>query len=172
MNKILLYTLTTILLTQCASYEKFRYITEDFEIPTQLYKSDFNQTWLAVMQVMKKYDLELDSQDSGVVKTKWTDNTLEVNFADSFGSRDAVKSARFKLIVNVIKGFRGSREVAKVTVYKRQMIEQDFLQGWKVVPSDSILEKTILYRVHRELTIAKKLKKIEDEKAKEIEESF
>lgn len=124
------------------------------------------------MQVMKKYDLELDSQDSGVVKTKWTDNTLEVNFADSFGSRDAVKSARFKLIVNVIKGFRGSREVAKVTVYKRQMIEQDFLQGWKVVPSDSILEKTILYRVHRELTIAKKLKKIEDEKAKEIEESF
>ena len=172
MLKILKILPLILTLSQCASYEKFRYITEDFEIPAEVYKHDYNQTWLAVLQVMKKYNLELSSQDSGVIKTRWTDNTLEVNFVDSFGSRDAVKAAKFKLIVNVVKGFRGKREVAKVTVYKRQMVEQDFLQGWKVVPSDNILEKTILYRVNRNLVIAKKLKKIEDEKAKEIEESF
>ena len=172
MSKNLLWPLLLLTLCQCASYERFRYITEDFEIPTQVFKHNYNQTWIAVKVVMGKYNLELQSQDSGVIKTHWTDNTLEVNFVDSFGSKDAVKSAKFKLIVNVAKGFRGRKEVSKVTVYKRQMVEQDFLQGWKVVPSDNILEQTILYRIQRNLTIAKKLKKIEDEKAKEIEESF
>ena len=52
------------------------------------------------------------------------------------------------------------------------MIEQDFLQGWKVVRSDGILEKTILYRISRILSIEGKLKKIEEQKAKELEDNF
>ncbi len=158
--------------TSCSSYEQFRYITEEFEIPNKVFRFDYNQTWLAVLQVMKKYNLELTNQEAGVIKTRWQDNTLEVNFADSFGSSDAVKAARFKLIVNVVKGFRSNKEVTKVTVYRRQMIEQDFLQGWKVIPTDGILEKTILYRIDRNLKIAAKLKQIEEQKAKELEANF
>lgn len=159
-------------LSSCSSYEQFRYITEEFEIPNKVFRFDYNQTWLAVLQVMKKYNLELTNQEAGVIKTRWQDNTLEVNFADSFGSSDAVKAARFKLIVNVVKGFRSNKEVTKVTVYRRQMIEQDFLQGWKVIPTDGILEKTILYRIDRNLKIADRLKKIEEQKAKELEATF
>lgn len=159
-------------LSSCSSYEQFRYITEEFEIPNKVYRFDYNQTWLAVLQVMKKYNLELTNQEAGVIKTRWQDNTLEVNFADSFGSSDAVKAARFKLIVNVVKGFRSNKEVTKVTVYRRQMIEQDFLQGWKVIPTDGILEKTILYRIDRNLKIASRLKQIEEQKAKELEANF
>ena len=172
MRNTLIISIILLNILGCASYERFRYITEDFEIPAKVFKSDCNQTWVGVLQVMKKYNLELQDQDTGVIKTQWTDNTLEVNFADSFGSRDAVKAAKFKLIINVVKGFRSNREVAKVTVYRRQMVEQDFLQGWKVVPSDGILEKTILYRIGRNLAISTKLRKIEEEKAKEIEENF
>lgn len=156
----------------CSSYEQFRYITEEFEIPNKVFRFDYNQTWLAVLQVMKKYNLELTNQEAGVIKTRWQDNTLEVNFADSFGSSDSVKAARFKLIINVVKGFRSNKEVTKVTVYRRQMIEQDFLQGWKVIPTDGILEKTILYRIDRNLKIASKLKQIEEQKAKELEANF
>jgi len=166
------YFIAVAMLSTCSSYEQFRYITEEFEIPNKVYKADFNQTWLAVLQVMKKYNLELTDQEAGIVKTRWIDNTLEVNFADSFGSSDAVKAARFKIILNVVKGFRSNTEVSKVTVYRRQMIEQDFLQGWKVIPSDGILEKTILYRVERNLKIAGRLKKIEEQKAKELEATF
>lgn len=156
----------------CASYEQFRYVTEEFEIPNKVFASDYAQTWQAVLQIMAKYDLELKNQEAGVIKTRWIDNTLEVNFADSFGGSDSVKAARFKLIINVVKGFRGNREVSKVTVFKRQLKEQDFLQGWKVVPTDGILEQTILYRVERLLAIDKRLKTIEQEKAKELEASF
>ena len=156
----------------CSSYKQFRYITEEFEIPTQVLKADYNQSWLAVLQVMKKYDMQLQDQEAGVIKTRWIDNTIEMNFADSFGGKDAVKSAKFKLIVNIIKGFRGKREVTKVTVFRRQMIEQDFLQGWKVVPSDGNMEKAILYRISREIEIRNRIKKIEEQKAKELEANF
>ena len=95
------------------------------------------------------------------------DNTLEINFADSFGSSDAVKAAKFKLIINVVKGFRSSREVTKVTIYKRQLVEQDFLQGWKEVINDGIMEKTLLYRIERLIATDNKLKEIDKAREKE-----
>lgn len=156
----------------CGSYDQFRHITEEFEVPTKIYKVEYNQAWQAVSDIMKKYNLEVKSQQSGLIKTRWEDNTLEINFSDSFGSSDSIKGAKFKLVVNVIKGFRGTREVTKVTVFKRQLIEQDFLQGWKVVPSDGILEKTILYRIDRILRIEQKLKMIEEQRSREAEKDL
>ena len=99
------------------------------------------------------------------------DNTLEVNFTDSFGSSDSVKAAKFKLVVNVVRGFRASREVTKVTIYKRQLMEQDFLQGWKEVPADGIIEKTLLYRIERLIATDNKLKEIDKAREKEQLES-
>lgn len=163
---------SSLFLGGCASYDQFRYVTEEFEIPSKVFGADYAQTWQAVLQIMAKYDLELKNQEAGVIKTRWIDNTLEVNFADSFGGNDSVKAARFKLILNIVKGFRGNSEVSKVTIFKRQLVEQDFLQGWKVVPTDGILEQSLLYRVERLLAIDKKLKAIEQEKAKELEAAF
>lgn len=171
-KSILLTVCLAAALSGCASYKQFQYIAEEFEIPSDVYRNDYSQTWQAVLQIMQKYDLSLQNQEAGIIKTRWIDNTLELNFADSFGSRDAVKAARFKLIINVVKGFRGTREVTKVTVFKRQMVENDFLQGWKVVRSDGILEKTLLYRVERILVVDRRLKKIEEQKAKEQEANF
>ena len=145
----------------CASYEKFRQVTEELEIPSKIFKADYNQTWQAVISVMRKYDIAQQNQEAGFIKTRWIDNTLEINFADAFGSSDTVKAAKFKIIINVVKGFRSSREVTKVTIYKRQMIEQDFLQGWKEVTPDGIIERTLLYRIERLIAIDNSLKEID-----------
>lgn len=155
------------LLTGCANYEKFRQVTEELEIPMKIYRADYNQTWQAVIQVMRKYDIAQQNQEAGFIKTRWMDNTLEVNFSDSFGSADAVKAAKFKLVVNVVRGFRASREVTKVTIYKRQLMEQDFLQGWKEVSTDGIIEKTLLYRIERLIATDNKLKEIDKAREKE-----
>lgn len=130
-------------------------------MPSQTYKADFTQTWQSALQVMQKYDLALQDQSSGVIKTRWIDNTRQLNFEDSFGGRNSVKAAKFKLVLNVVKGYRGSREVTKVSIFKRQMVEKDFLQGWKVIRTDGILEKTILYRIERNILIDNRLKRIE-----------
>ncbi len=165
--KIILIIAMSLLAGSCANYEKFRQITEELEIPMKVFKADYNQTWQAVIQVMRKYDIAQQNQEAGFIKTRWMDNTLEVNFADAFGSSDTVKAAKFKLVINVVKGFRGGREVAKVTVYKRQLVEQDFLQGWKEVTTDGIMEKTLLYRMERLIATDNKLKEIDKAREKE-----
>ena len=157
MAQVSVLTFCALTLHGCSSYENFRHVTEDLEIPSQVYKADYNKVWIEVMKITNKYPREVYNQDAGIIKTRWIDNTLELNFADSFGSNDAVKSAEFKLIINVVKGYRGSKEVSKVTVFKRQRVEQDFLQGWKVIKTDGILEKAILYRLERSLAIESKL---------------
>ncbi len=167
-----LFFLSLLSFSGCSSYEQFEQIAEEAEIPTKMFKATYNQTWQAVLEIMQKYDLKIKNQEAGVVKTRWIDNTNQLNFNEAFGSQDMVKAARFKLIINVIKGFRGTREVSKVSVFKRQMIEKDFLQGWKVVRTDSILENTILYRVERILKREQMIKQIEDQKAKEELNSF
>lgn len=160
------------LLTNCTSYEKYKKITEELEIPTKVFSSDFNQSWAAVIQVMKRFDLAYTNQEAGKIKTRWMDNTLQVNFTDSFGSSDAVKAAEFLLLVNVSEGFSYGRKVTKITIYKKQRIEQDFLQGWKEVPTDGIQEKTLLYRIGVKIENDNKLKAIDKAKEKEQLENF
>jgi hypothetical protein len=170
--KFYLLIVSFLIFSGCASYEKFRQITEELEIPSKVYKADYNQTWQAVINVMKKFDIAQQNQEAGFIKTRWIDNTLEVNFADSFGSSDAVKAAKFKLVVNVVKGFRSSKEVTKVTIYKRQLVENDFLQGWKEVSPDGITEKTLLYRIGRIIATDNKLKEIDSAREKELIEKL
>jgi len=153
------------LLGACSSYEQFAQVSEEYEIPSRVFRSDYNHTWQAVQQVVKNYDLSVMNQSTGVIKSRWIDNTLEINFTDSFSKTDAINAAKFKLIINVIKGYRGQNEVSKVTIFKRQMIEQDPLQGFKIIPTDKILENTLLYRIERVLAIDRKLQEIEKQKA-------
>ena len=170
MTKVLL--IITFLFPSCASYEKFKLITEELEIPSQVFASDYNQTWQAVIQVMKRFDISYQNQESGKIKTRWMDNTLQVNFADSFGSKDKIKAAEFKLLINVAEGYSYGRKVTKVTVFKRQRVENDFLQGWKEKSTDIIQEKTLLYRIERLIEIDKKLKVIDKAREKEALQDF
>lgn len=168
----LILTFLVFLLCSCTSYKNFQYITEEYEIPSKVFKATYDEAWQAVIQVMHKFDLALENPEAGVLKSRWIDNTRELNFAESFGKKDAVKSSKFMLLINVAKGFRGIREVTKITVHKRQLVEHDFLQGWKEVPTDGIQEQTILYRIARVIEIDKKLKIIEKAKNDQIEASF
>ncbi len=156
-------------LSGCASYEQFRYITEEFELPTRVFKADYNLTWQAVKKLLINADIDHEDAEAGIIKTLPMDNTMEVNFTDSFGPNDRVKAAKVKLVVNVVRGYRASKEVTKVTIYKRQFIQPDFLTGFREVPSDGIFEKVFLYRLERIIWQEAQLKKIEDARAKEIE---
>lgn len=166
--KKIINLLPLLLLFSCSSYERYRQVTEELEIPSKVYKADFNQSWQAVIQVMKRFDVAFQNQEAGKIKTRWMDNTLQVNFTDSFGSNDKVKAAEFKLLINVAEGFSYGRKVTKVTIYKRQRVENDFLQGWKEAPTDGIQEKTLLYRVGILIDNDNKLREID--KAREAEQ--
>ncbi|MCY4644406.1 MAG: hypothetical protein OXB88_07290 [Bacteriovoracales bacterium] len=161
-----------LLSTSCASYERFRQVTEEFEFPSRLYEATYDEVWQATLFVVKKFDLANWDQTKGSIKTRWMDNTKSYNFSNVFGFKRHARSAQFQLRVNISKGFRNGREVATVSLYKRQLVEQDALQGTKEVPSDGIEEKTILYRIGRKLKIEKFLNDLEKKREQEQVENF
>jgi hypothetical protein len=159
----------------CSSYEQFAKLNKEVEVPNALFNADFNQVWTATVTVMKEYEIETQNQDAGIIKTRWTDNTIEMNFQDAFGSSDRIKSAKFKLAVAVNKGGTEKRPQIKVFIIKKQMVEQDVFQGWKEIDNDYILEKILLYRIQRTLNIDRiltaKQKKIDAESSEKFNES-
>jgi hypothetical protein len=159
-------------LFSCSSYKEFQSLREEDIVPAKTLPFDFDQTWQATLQVIQKYDLASQSQELGTIKTRWIDNTLELNFADAFGKNESIKSAKFKLVVNVTRADRLTRSLTKVSVYKRQMVEKEFLQGTKPERSDGILEATLLYRIQRVLEIEKELKRLKEIKNKQLEENL
>ncbi len=170
--KIIPIILITIATLSCTSYKQFQYIVEEFEMPSQIYKADYNLTWKATEKVMNEYETPVRDQEAGIISTSWIDNTIELNFTDSFGGNDTAKAAKFKILLNVVKGYSGSREVTKVTIFKRQLVEYDFLQGYKEQHSDGILEKTILYRIGVVLKNDQELQQIDKKRMEEAAESF
>ena len=166
MKKQVLATLLC-LLGSCASYENFRLITEEFDHPSQDYDSTYDETWQAVISVMKEFDIIQRNQETGIIKTRWMENTKSYNFVNTVDPNRNVKEAKFQLQVNLAKGFRADREMSRVTLYKRQLLEQGILQGLKEVSSDGILEKILLYRIDRLLKIEKYLNKIQKQREKE-----
>ena len=161
-----------ICLAGCTSYDHFKNVSRDYELPSQVFRANYEMTWSAIKNIIDTYNysLEVSNRASGLWKTRWIDNTLEMNFSNSLNRGSGYKTAKFKLIINVVKGYRTEREVTKVFISKRQLVQKDLLQGWKVIPSDQIIEKTLLYRLKRILLIEKKLEELEKRKSKEVEE--
>ena len=159
--------LPLIALNSCSSYERFRQITEEFEHPSQIYDSNYDKVWQATLTVMQKFDVA--SIENGVIKTRWSNNTKSYNFINVLGYKRNVRDAEFQLQLQVVKGFRNGREVAKVTLYKRQLVERDILQGPEETLSNGILEKTILYRIGQLLKIEHRLEEIQKKKEEQLE---
>ncbi len=160
------------LFISCSSYEQFERANRDLRIPNRVYRANYQTTWSATVAVLSQFDIEEQNNEAGIIKTRWIENTAQLNFSDSFDQSQSVQSARFKLVVNVSKGTLGGQEVGRVSIYKRQVVERDFLEGWSATENDNILEKTLLYRIGRVIAIEQEIEGLQKQKEKEAIEEF
>lgn len=133
---------------------------------SKIFLTDFNTAWQAVIDSLRNSRLDVSNREGGVVQTRWTDNTAEKNFVDSFGGADAFLKAQYRVRVTAAKGFYNGKPSVKVTVQKEQLVQRDVLEGWKPMESDTIDENTLLYRIGRLIQIKLRLQAMEDEKAR------
>ncbi|OFZ21303.1 MAG: hypothetical protein A2X94_07585 [Bdellovibrionales bacterium GWB1_55_8] len=132
----------------------------------RIFLTDFNIAWESVLVALKSSRLDVSNREGGVVLTKWTDNTAERNFTDSFGSADSYLKAQYRFRVTVAKGFYNGKPSVKVSVQKDQLVQRDVLEGWRSVESDEVDENTLLYRIGRTIHLKTELAKIEEERIK------
>ncbi len=173
MNKLIaitLFLLCSPTLNSCMSAYIKSMGGNTSQVLERIYLSDFNIAWQAVLEVLKNTRMDVTNKEGGFIQTNWTENTAEKNFIDSFGDTGTYLKAQFRLKISLEKGnYRGKSNV-KIKIIKEQLIQKDALEGWRAIETDSIEEKTILYRIGRVIFIKTKIIQDEEERGKkEIE---
>lgn len=130
------------------------------------YLTDFNTAWQGVLDALKTSRLDVSNREGGFVQTRWTKNTAEKNFVDSFGGSETYLEAQYRFRVSVAKSFYNGKPSVKVSVQKEQLVQRDVLEGWKPIETDSIDENTLLYRIGRIIFVRMRLAALEEEKTK------
>jgi hypothetical protein len=144
------------------------------KVVSRVYITDFDVAWQAVLDALKHNRLDVSNREGGFIQTRWTENTDEKNFVDSFGNADAFLKSQYRFRVTVAKGYSYERnkQGVKVTVQKEQLVQRDVLEGWRAMETEPIEENTLLYRIGRLIFMKLKLARLEDEKTKRaIEQS-
>ena len=158
-------------LASCATAYRESIGSDTSRVIQRVYITDFNTAWQSVLDALKNNRLDVSNREGGFLQTKWTENTSEKNFVDSFGGADAYLKAQYRLRVNVGKGYYNGQPSVKISIQKEQLVQRDVLEGWRPTDSDAIDETTLLYRVGRIIHIKMKLAYLEEQKTKKAIES-
>lgn len=151
----------------CASAYKDSLGGDTDQLFTRVFVTDYNIAWQAVLEALKSARLDVSNRDSGFLQSRWTDNTAERNFVDSFGTAGAVVKAQYRLRLSVAKGVFGGKQAIKISVQKEQLIQRDVLEGWRPLATEGVEENTLLYRIGRLILIKMQLAEIEKRRTEE-----
>ena len=130
--------------------------------------TSYDVAWDAMQDALKSETFEITSKETGVIQTRWADNTKAVNLSESFEGSHAFVKSEYRLKVNLSKTFFEGVPAVKVSVSKDQIIQQDILDHARPMESNGIDENTILYRVGRLIVVKQKLDDY-DKEQKEFE---
>ena len=122
----------------------------------QVFTATYDEVWKAVNLVLQPYPLRVSNMDQGVLET----DTLRADkiWTLPFGTNpDAPSGENYRLVVRVIRGSENKVRATKVMISKEILLQSDFFSDPKTVQSDGLEEKTILYRVAREVQIERAL---------------
>lgn len=159
--------ISPLFLAHCTSAYKKSVGGDTDQVFTRIFAADLNGVWQGCLDSLKDYPLEISSRESGQIQTKWTENTSQKNFIDSFGAGNFYLKAQVRYRLSVAKGIYDGRNAVKVTVQKEQLVQYDVLEGWQPVSTDGVDEHTLLYRIGRLIIIQAKLAEIEERKVRE-----
>lgn len=123
----------------------------------RIFYAPYDEVWKAAHSVIK-YTIAAENQDFGVIETDYI--KAVDGWLPPFRSRPQYPSSRYKIVLSFARGKKSeAQESVRVTIEKKIEVFKDFISEVKSVNSDGFEEKTIFYRIERELIIAKALRK-------------
>ncbi len=146
-----------LFLTGCALFEERRGPEMMYGPREQVFYATYEEVWRAVNFVLQPYPLRISNMDQGVLETD-TIKGYRI-WAPPYKSENASSNENYRLTIRVIKGEIQRRPATKVTIVKDAYIQTDFFSDPRSIPSDGLEEKTILYRISREIQIERAITK-------------
>jgi hypothetical protein len=148
MNRVYLFVFMPIALSGCISM-----LPQRSPLKETIYRGSLQSVWLATEKALVNYPIAESNIDAGLLKT---DFQRGPNCFKSPGQTDKYSSGvRCQLIFNFVK-IPGSG--IRVRVTKVLEMVRDFVSEPESIKSDGLEEMTILYRIDRELSLAKEIR--------------
>lgn len=126
--------------------------------PSRVFNYQFDSVWKAALTVLK-YSITDQNQETGHIETDYV-KPSDGGWTRPDGGSSVSAGIRYKIAMNLytVRSDNG-RVGVKVTVEKKLEKIKDFFSDPEALDSDQLEEKSILYRLERELVIEEALKK-------------
>ncbi len=146
--KLIITIPSLLLLTSCISF-----LPQRSPIREAVFRGSLQQVWIATERALVNYPIAESNIDVGILKT---DYLRGPNCWTSPGHLEKYSSGtRCNLYIQFVK-MPGSR--VRIRITKTFEMLRDFVSEPEAITSDGLEEMTILYRIDRELTVAKEIR--------------
>jgi hypothetical protein len=128
---------------------------------SDVYPYAFEEVEQAIRHAMGRYPIATDSVESGIFDTEFIKGPARFRAPHRVGIPHPL-GYQYRLLVRYVRGKVDDRNVVKVQITKVNQIKRDFFVEPEAIESDGYEEDAILYRVHRELSIKRAIKRINE----------
>jgi len=154
-----LFLLLSVLYSACSLPRHTVRPTEDVQ---KTFQGSYDEVWSATLKTLDsfQYKYPTANKDSGFIETDFSKGYSKREFLFSGGEKFP-KEIKWKLTLRLLssKSSEGRFQI-RVRIKKEEYVNQGFLEGWKKVESDGLVEKVILYRIERILYLNKKIERL------------
>lgn len=116
----------------------------------------YDSVWRAA-QLALKYPIAVNNMDNGILETDF------IKALDGFTAPHETKrpsdGIRYKITLSLARGRVEGKDSVRVNIIKTLEKKRDFFSEPESLESDGLEEKTIFYRIERELIVEEALKK-------------
>jgi hypothetical protein len=155
-----LLCLSSVLIGSCASIDSTH--NQKGLYKEAIFNASYEKTWKAAEKSLENYVLANNNSESGIIQTDWIKG--DDIWSPPTAKKKPSSGQRQKLTLFFTKGKSGGVDSVRVQVKKEAEVLTDFVSEPEALISDGLEEVNILYRIERELTIAKAVSQAENKK--------
>ena len=111
----------------------------------------------AIKQAMIKYPPRVDNTEEGIFETDYVKG--DQRFKPPHENTEFSPGYRYRILVRLVRGKTEDKPAVKVLVTKQIEMAKDFFAEPRMLTSDGLEENVVLYRIGRELTLARAILK-------------
>lgn len=127
---------------------------------SRVYYANYEDVDIALKQSMIRYPQKVDNTEAGIFETDYIKG--EARFKPPHKITVFSPGYRYRILVRLVRGRTDERSAIKVQVTKKPEIVRDFFSDADSVKSDGLEEQVVLYRIGRELQLARAIAKASD----------
>ncbi|MES2964984.1 MAG: hypothetical protein V4760_13955 [Bdellovibrionota bacterium] len=168
-SKLVFIGIAALVLQGCTTAtEKLDHRLKVGEPMSRVYYAKYEEVESAIKQAMIKYPQRVDNTEDGIFETDYVKG--EARFRPPQNNEAFSPGYRYRILIRLVKGKATEKPAVKVLVTKQIEIARDFFAQPQPVASDGLEENVVLYRIGREITVARALVKAND-KANQVKEN-